>query len=277
MTADPDRVQADVGVVETVRSLGKQMKAILGLSASAVGVQLLSSEGGVPAQASRLHGYRYCQALMEARHGKSVLLDGEGIACPAAAAAFGFRALPENLRNGKGLVGFGIVADEAVGKRMFEGMPTLAAGQISRLHLFPLDQALAIPNVIVVEDEVEKLMWLNLAYLHVTGGERIISSTAVLQATCVDSTIIPYLEGRLNFSYGCYGCRDATDLSNSEAVIGFPLAVLPAMISHLNYLNQKAIPTARSKKAWSALHKRDQKAAAIDEADAGEIADASRA
>jgi uncharacterized protein (DUF169 family) len=53
---------------------------------------------------------------MKARHGKSVILDSEGIACAAAAAAFGFRPLPEGLRSGKGLVGFGIVSDEAVGK-----------------------------------------------------------------------------------------------------------------------------------------------------------------
>jgi uncharacterized protein (DUF169 family) len=250
--------------VEAVRMMGEQMQAILGLSAPAVGVRFLAAADESPVGIERLHGYRYCQALMEARHGRSVLLDGDGISCPAAAAAFGFRPLPENLRNGKGLVGFGIVADEAVGRRMFETMSTLNPDQIQQLHLFPLDQATEWPDVVVVEDAVEKLMWLNLAYLHVIGGERIVSTTAVLQATCVDSTIIPYLEGRLNFSYGCYGCRDATDLGGSETVVGFPVAVLPAMMEHLEYLNQKAIPTSRGKKALSALQKKEQKAAEAD-------------
>jgi uncharacterized protein (DUF169 family) len=243
----------------TLKSMAEHMQVILGLSASPVGVRLLSADDVVPQNAERLQGYRYCQALMEARHGRSVLLDGDGISCPAAAAAFGFRPLPENLRNGKGLVGFGIVANEAVGKRMFETMSTLAPGRISQLHLFPLDHATEWPDVVVVEDEVEKLMWLNLAYLHAIGGERILSTTAVLQATCVDSTIIPYLEGRLNFSYGCYGCRDATDLGGSETVVGFPVAVLPAMTDHLEYLNQKAIPTSRGKKAWAVLQKKNRK------------------
>ena len=248
----------------SLRSSAERMKAILGLSASAVGVRLLSADDAAPQNTEKLHGYRYCQALMEARHGRSVVLDGDGISCPAAAAAFGFRPLPENLRNGKGLVGFGIVADAAVGRRMFENMATLTPGQIQRLHLFPLDQAAEQPDVIVVEDEVEKLMWLNLAYLHVIGGERIVSSTAVLQATCVDSTIIPYLEGRLNFSFGCYGCRDATNLVGGETVVGFPASVLPAMMEHLEYLNQKAIPTSRSKKAWAALQKKEQKVTETD-------------
>ncbi len=113
---------------------------------------------------------------------------------------------------------------------MFETMPKLESGAIQRLHLFPLDQAVYWPDVVVVEDEVEKLMWINLAYLNATGGERVQSSTAVLQATCVDSTIIPYLEGRLNFGYGCYGCRDATDLGVNETALGFPGTLLPAMV-----------------------------------------------
>ncbi|MGQ9849539.1 MAG: DUF169 domain-containing protein [Aggregatilineaceae bacterium] len=122
-----------------------------------------------------------------------------------------------------------------------------------------LDQAQELPDVVVVEDEVEKLMWLNLAYLHATGGQRIVSSTAVLQATCVDATIIPYLEERLNFSYGCYGCRDATDLGSHEAVLGFPATILPAVMQHLHYLNEKAISTSRSKRAWATLQKKELK------------------
>jgi uncharacterized protein (DUF169 family) len=114
-----------------------------------------------------------------------------------------------------------------------------------------------MPDVVVVEDEEEKLMWINLAYLNTKGGARIHSSTAILQATCVDSAIVPYLEQRLNFSYGCYGCRDATDLAGSETVIGFPISVLPEIMTHLEFLAQKAIPTSRSKKAWAVLQAKD--------------------
>ena len=86
-------------------------------------------QNGAFAAFEPVRGHRYCQALMKARHGESVLLEPAGLSCPAAAAAFGFRPLPPQLANGKGLVGFGIVADEAVGKRMFAGMPRLADGQ----------------------------------------------------------------------------------------------------------------------------------------------------
>ena len=243
-----------VGTTE-IRDLATMMISTLGLSHSPVGVRLLSEDDPVPADAERLDKYRYCQALMKARRGRNVLLDGEGISCPAAAAAFGFRPLPDQLKNGKGLVGFGIVSDEAIGAKMFEGMTVLSPGQISGLHLFPLEQADYVPDVIIVEAEVEKLMWVALAYLHARGGERVQASTAILQATCVDATIIPYVEQRLNYGYGCYGCRDATDIGPDESVLGFPASVLPAVVEHLRFLSGKAIPNSRQKQAFSALRK----------------------
>ena len=136
---------------------------------------------------------------------------------------------------------------------MFAEMPTMKPGELHSLHIFPLDQAEVQPDIIVIEDTVEKLMWVNLAYLNVMGGKRLTSSTAILQATCVDSTIIPYIEQRLNFGYGCYGCREATDLETSESVVGFPVDLLPGIAENLLYLAQKAIPNSRSKRALTAL------------------------
>lgn len=239
------------------RILGARLVEILGLSRSPVGVRFLGPDDDLPVDSVTLKGHRYCQALMKARSGQDVLLDAEGIACPAAASAFGFKPLPPGLESGKGLMGFGIVADEAVGRKMFEGMSRLEPGSVKALHIFPLDMADYTPEVVVVEDKVEKLMWLSLAYLRSTGGERIDSSTAVLQATCVDCTVIPYLENRMNLSYGCYGCRDATDISPDETVLGFPAAVLPEIVGNLEHLAEKAIPASRSKGALANLGSRE--------------------
>ena len=238
--------------LEQIKMMALQMQNLVGLSDAVIGVSFLVKNPET-AMGLSLSQHRFCQALMRARHGEIVSLNGEGMSCPAAAAAFGFRPLPDGLKSGKGLVGFGIVQDQAVGQKMFEEMPRLFPGQIQNLLVFPLSDAPVMPDVIVVEDDVEKLMWINLAYLNAQGGQRLQSSTAILQATCVDCTIIPYLEQRLNFSYGCYGCRDATDLADSETVIGFPVSMLPEVVNHLEFLSQKAIPTSRAKKAWNAL------------------------
>jgi len=237
------------------RKLGAEMKDILGLKWSPVGVRLMSAEE-VP-NAEILVKHRYCQAVMKARQGHSVLLKKEELSCPAALSAFGFEELPEKLKSGKTLAGFGIVSDEKVGQKMLHGVPKLKAGQIRQIHLFPLDLFGYKPDVVVVEDEVEKFMWIVLAYLHTRGGERVQASTVVLQAVCGDATVVPYLENRLNFSFGCYGCRDATDIGMNEAVLGFPASLLPSIVENLRNLAKRAIPASRSKQAWGALQKRE--------------------
>ena len=243
---------------ERVRELGTRMKTILELNGAPVGVRLLFDENESPVGARPVTHHRYCQAVMKARQGAHVTLDKEGLSCPAASAAFGFKPLPAQLRSGKGLVGFGIVADPEVGKTIFDHMPHLEPGTLKLLDVFPLDKAEAVPDIIVVEDTIERLMWLTLAYLHATGGERVSGTTAVLQAVCADSTIIPYQEQRLNFGYGCYGCREATDIGPNETVLGFPVTFLPPIVEQLEFLNQKAIPVSRSKRALKALQKADQ-------------------
>ena len=242
--------------VSKLNADAKKMKDLIGLMAYPVGVKFLGPNTEIrgAVDAVSLKGHRYCQALMKARRGEHVLIDAEGISCPAAAAAFGFKPLPEGLATGKGLIGFGITTEESTGRLMFEKMPSFSQGEIKELYLFPLETATIKPDIVVIEDRVENLMWIALAYLNATGGERILSSTAILQAACVDSTIIPYKEGRMNISLGCYGCRDATDIGTDECVLGFPFEHFDWVTEFIAHLSQKAMPRSRGKNAYSFMH-----------------------
>ncbi|MCX6568193.1 MAG: DUF169 domain-containing protein [Candidatus Aminicenantes bacterium] len=236
----------------------RRLVEILGIDTEPVAVFLLGPESPLPAKSFKnVTGRRYCQLLMHARHGEAVLLTPEELACPAAAAAFGFRPLPGGLATGQGLVGFGIVDDPNSGRRMFEGMPRLDPGRVTRIAALPLGAVEAIPDVVVVEGPPEALMWLALADLNLAGGERRRGDTAVLQATCVDATIIPYLEQRLNFSLGCYGCREATDLGPNESVLGFPGSRLEPLLAALENLANKAIGRSRAKAVFENLNKKE--------------------
>jgi len=206
-----------------------------------------------------LEHHRYCQALMRARKGDRVILKPSETACPAAASAFGFRPLPDNLASGKGLVGFGIVQTASTGKAMFDGMTRLQPGTVEFIAACPLSLAPTLPDVVVVEGATESLMWLLLSEVNRTGGRRQLGSTAVLQATCVDATVIPQLEQRMNFSLGCYGCREATDLEFAEAVLGFPGAMLGDVVAALEQLAEKAVPRSRAKVAYEQWNKAKEK------------------
>lgn len=238
-----------------LRQLSDRLRALIGLEHDPVGVFLLKGDTDLkPFEGfERVKRHRYCQLLMKARSGKPVLLEDAELACPAAAAAFGLRELPEGLAHGKGLVGFGIVAAPETGHTMFRDMPRLAPGRVKLIAAAPLAECPSVPDVVVVEDLPERLMWILLADLNVAGGERRTASTAILQATCVDSTIIPLIENRLNFTFGCYGCREATDIGPNEAVLGFPGDRLQSIVEALAFLAEKAIPRSRAKTACSGL------------------------
>ena len=257
MLNDPSkdaRTGQDVEVPD-LRTLADDMAQAIGLSSAPVAVFLLAPDADMAPFAgwTAVKRHRYCQALMKARGGERVILEADELACPAAARAFGFKPLPEGLQTGKGLVGFGIVAEPASGARIFAGMACLEPGTVARFALCPLAEAPALPDVVVVEGLPEQLMWLLLAELNLRGGERLLGSTAVLQATCVDATIIPYVEERLNFTMGCYGCREATDLEPGETVVGFPGARLTQLVRSLTFLAEKAVPRSRAKPAYQAL------------------------
>ncbi len=241
-------------VFEKVKETARIFQSTTGLKTYVVGVAF-SRNGFEEGLFKPFEGHRFCQAVMRARHGECGVVTAESISCPAAARAFGFRELPEKLKTGEGLVGFGIVSNPAVGRNMFGNMPVLDQGSVKQIALFPLEEAPVEPDVVIVEGEVENLMWIVLAAVHVSGGRRVESSTAVLQATCVDSALIPWLEDRVNLSYGCYGCRDATDMGTGEAVLGVPYPLVPKIAEHLSCLSEKAIPVSRSKRAFRSLEK----------------------
>lgn len=156
--------------IEEIRNSGKRMREILGLHGSPIGVHFIrKGRSDHPIQACSEEHMRFCQALMRARRGLRSVICKENLACPAAARAFGFKPLPEPLKTGKGLIGFGITEREEVGVRMFEGMTVLEEENLDRIEVFPLEQARKEPDVVVVEDEVEKLMWIVLSSMHSHG------------------------------------------------------------------------------------------------------------
>lgn len=224
------------------------IREILGLESSPVAVKFLRD-------ATSLDGFklaeksRYCQALMRARRGESVYLTPDEITCPASARALGFKPPPEKLLSGEMPAAYGLFGSPEAASRTVGDMPVLEMGKYKAVALAPLALAPFEPDVVVVEAQAEQVMWLALASMFGTGGRRAFS-TGVLQATCVDATIVPFLSGEVNMSMGCYGCREATDMAPEEAIIGIPGPKLAEVVSSLQRLGEKALPRVRSKAVY---------------------------
>jgi uncharacterized protein (DUF169 family) len=227
------------------------LKEILGLRWSPVAVKLVKPDESInevpPMSPKRL---RYCQLLMEAKRGKSATLTSENIACPAAAAALGLMPLPEKISSGKMLKTLGLFESEEAAAKTMAQMSRMKLGEVKAIAAAPLENAAFRPDVVIIEDKPEKIMWINLAAIHETGG-RLSFSSAVFQACCVDVTVSPYLTKNVNVSLGCYGCRDATDIADDECLVGIPMEKLDEIITSLKALTQKAMPEARNKEVYN--------------------------
>jgi len=79
---------------------------------------------------------------------------------------------------------------------------------------------------------------------------RLNMSTRILQAVCVGSVVLPFKSQKINMSFGCYGCRDATDAKPNEAILGIPISKLDMMVENIRYLKLKAIDRARAKQVY---------------------------
>jgi uncharacterized protein (DUF169 family) len=239
-----------------LKELSSELKQMLGLKWEPIAVKLITKEDHdtLPDESSRR--LRYCQLLMEAKKGRSLLLTAKSISCPAAASALGFLPLPEKIVSGEMLKALGLFAsNEAAAKTMRE-MPRLELGKYTAVAAAPLKTASFRPDVIVIEATPEQIMWINLASLHRSGG-RLEFSSAVFQACCIDVTAIPCATKKVNVSLGCYGCRDSTDIADEECLIGIPLQLLPEIVDSLRELSKKAIPTARRKSIYANLTKQE--------------------
>ncbi|GAU79914.1 DUF169 domain-containing protein [Fusibacter sp. 3D3] len=192
---------------------------------------------------------RYCQALMRAGKGEKIMITSDNIACPASAAAFGLKPLPEMLSSGQMLYNMGLFATLEAGAKAMSGMTRLGQGEYTAVVLSPLETMEVQPDVVVIESKPEHLMWLSLASIYET-GERLEFNSAIFQATCVDSTVIPFTSGKLNSTLGCYGCREATDVTDGENLIGIPYGELSSITANLEKLSSKPMKRARAKEAF---------------------------
>jgi len=234
-----------------LRQAAKILNEILGLKYEPVAVKFFKDKvqlNGFETPSER----RYCQILMGAREGKKYLLTADNIACPAAAWAIGFKEPPATLSSGEMPAKMGIFSSPEAAKNTLSTMTRLEMGKYKMVACCPLGDAPFTPDVVVIESDVEHLMWVALALLFEAGG-RLPLDTSILQATCVDATIIPFVHQRLNASLGCYGCREATNLAESECVLGFPVKDLEKIVTSLEKLNEKAIPRVRGKTVYKAL------------------------
>ena len=231
---------------QLLASWSQTLKRVLGLDFSPVAITLIGAGEPWPDAPIPAERMRYCQSLIAARRGNTYLMPANRHACPDGTAILGLTELPPKLASGELYKLFHKLDSVQAARQMVQERPSLPPRSIAATLVAPLEAAVAEPQVIAVFAQPEQVMWLCMSASYYT-GHRFDFKASGYNAQCVETTLIPYLSGQPNISFGCYGCRAASDIAPDLMFMGIPVSLMPTLLKGLNELNVKAIPQSRAK------------------------------
>jgi len=228
------------------RTWSETLMQVLRLRWSPVAITLSPAGAALPDAPQPREKLRYCQSLMAARRGKTLLMPANCHACPDGTTILGLTEIPAKLASGELYIRFGKLATIEAARQMVAERPRLEPRSIQATLVAPLAEALLPPGVVAVIAQPEQMMWLCMAASFYT-GRRFDFKVSGYNAQCVETTLIPLTSGKINISLGCYGCRASSDIGDDLMFMGIPAAEMPGLIDGLMALGKKAIPDSRAK------------------------------
>ena len=218
----------------------------LGLRWQPVAVSLIDKDEPLPDVPLPPENQRFCQAMMAARRGASILMPPHRHSCPDGTSIFGMTGVPEKLATGEIYVLFHKVVNAEAAARMVAERPTLPPKSRRATYVAPLAKTVRKPEVVVVTGTPEQMMWLCMSMSYYT-GHRFDFHASGYNSMCVEAVLYPLTEQEPNITFGCYGCRAATDVAEDMMFMGLPVDKLPIVAQGLTELAKKAIPDSRMK------------------------------
>lgn len=222
------------------------LEEILNLRWNPVAITLVPVDAPLPPAPKPRVKLRFCQSLMAARRGKTLLMPVECHACPDSTHILGMTEIPPKLASGELYIRFGKLDSMEAARQMVAERPRLKPRSVQATLVSPLKRAVMSPDVIAVIAQPEQIMWLCMAASYYT-GKRFEFKVSGYNAQCVETTLFPYTSGKINISLGCYGCRASSDIGDDLMFMGIPTAAMPELVRGLEALGKKAIPDSRNK------------------------------
>lgn len=218
----------------------------LGLRWQPVAVSLIGAEEQLPDAPMPSENLRFCQAMMAARRGSSILMPPFKHSCPDGTSIFGMTGVPEKLATGEIYVLFHKVVNAEAAAKMVAERPVLPPKSKRATYVAPLAKTVRDPEVVVFTGTPEQMMWLSMSMSYYTGHRHDFHASG-FNSMCVEAVLLPIANDEPNITFGCYGCRAATDVGEDMMFMGVPTHLLPMIAEGAAELAKKAIPDSRNK------------------------------
>lgn len=226
--------------------LQRSIMQSLGLRWQPVAVSLIDKDELLPDVPMPPENLRFCQAMMAARRGASILMPPHRHSCPDGTSIFGMTGVPEKLATGEIYVLFHKVVNAEAAARMVAERPTLPPKSRRATYVAPLAKTVREPEVVVFTGTPEQMMWLSMSMSYYTGHRHDFHASG-FNSMCVEAVLLPLTNDEPNITFGCYGCRAATDIGEGMMFMGVPTHLLPMIAQGAAELAKKAIPDSRNK------------------------------
>lgn len=226
--------------------LQRSIMQSLGLRWQPVAVSLIDKDELLPDVPMPPENLRFCQAMMAARRGASILMPPYRHSCPDGTSIFGMTGVPEKLATGEIYVLFHKVVNAEAAARMVAERPTLPPKSRRATYVAPLAKTVREPEVVVFTGTPEQMMWLSMSMSYYTGHRHDFHASG-FNSMCVEAVLLPLTNDEPNITLGCYGCRAATDIGEDMMFMGVPTHLLPMVAQGAAELAKKAIPDSRNK------------------------------
>lgn len=236
----------DDETVSRYKQWEEALREVLGLRWRPVAISLIKAGSPFPDVPVPRERLRFCQSLMAARRGRSFLMPANRHACPDGTSILGLTPMPEKLESGELYILFHKLDSIEAAQRMVKERPCLEPRSVDATVVAPLSEAQAEVDVVAVIAQPEQIMWLSMATSYYSGHRHDFHASGY-NAQCVETTLLPYTTGKINISFGCYGCRASSDIGDDLMMMGIPVHLMDEVVKGLRELGKKAIPQSRAK------------------------------
>lgn len=250
LAADDDHPRVkmiDDETAATYKEWAKTLRDVLQLRWHPVGVRLIRAgepyPEGVQIPKERM---RYCQSMLAARRGVSLLMPANRHSCPDGTSILGLTDVPPKLASGEIYILFHKLDTREAASRMVNERPMLEPHSMEATCVFPLDDPKATADVVSIVGNPEQMMWLSMATSYYTGHRHDFHASGY-NSHCVEVTLLPMTTKQINISFGCYGGRASTDVGDDMMMMGIPIELMPDIVKGVKELSKRVIPQERDK------------------------------
>ena len=193
----------------------------------------------------------YCQALMLAGEGETLLLEKEQMGCKLGTSVLGFEDEMEAFLDDGVLekYGVGLFETEEASAQTILKSTYLDKGMTRAAYIAPLTAFDKTPQVVVFTANSEQVMWLLYAVNYEKGGKMDLPQSGGALGGCADITASPLLTGAPNITFLGLGCRMKSAIDPCYLMMGINGNDLERVHTHVQAM---AKPIAMLNKQHSA-------------------------